>query len=58
MFSYIYFCVTESASVAQLDKRPAENQEVVGSTPPGRQHFFVEIDHKIFSTIIFILQLI
>ena len=30
-------------SVAQLDARPTGDQEVAGSTPPGRQHSFVEI---------------
>ena len=40
------------ASVAQLDARPTEDQEVAGSTPPGRQHSFMEIDHEIFSTVI------
>ena len=42
-----------SASVAQLDARPTG-----GSTPPGRQHSFVEIGHKIFSTVILSLPLI
>ena len=41
------------ASVAQLDARPAGDQE-----EPGRQHSFVEIDHEIFSTVILSLQLI
>ena len=31
-------------SLAQLDARPAGDQEVAGSTPLGRQHSFVEID--------------
>ena len=31
------------ASVAQLDARLTGNQKVAGSTPPGRQHSFVEI---------------
>ena len=31
------------------------DQEVTGSTPPqGRQHSFVEIDHEIFSMVIFL----
>ena len=44
--------------MAQLDARPTGDQEVVGSTPPGRQHSFVEIDHKLFSTVILSLPLI
>ena len=44
--------------MAQLDARPTGNQEVAGSTPPGRQHSFVEIDHEIFSTVILSLLLI
>ena len=36
-------------SVSQLGVRPTGDQEVVGSTPPGRQHSFVEIDHEIQS---------
>ena len=32
----------ESASVAQLDARLTGDQEVAGSTPPLRQHSFVE----------------
>ena len=44
--------------MAQLDPRPTGDQEVAGSTPPGRQHSFVEIDHEIFSTVIFSLPLI
>ena len=38
--------------------RPIGDQEVEGSTPPGRQHAFVEIDHEIFSTVILSLLLI
>ena len=38
--------------MAQLDARPTGDKEIAGSTPPGRQHSFVEIDHVIFSTII------
>ena len=34
------------------------DQEVAGSTPSGRQHSFVEIDHEIFSTVILSLPLI
>ena len=40
----------EPASVAQMDTRPTGDQ-VAGSTPPGRQHFLVEIDYEIFSTV-------
>ena len=36
-----------SASVAQLEARPTGDQAVASSTPPGRQHSFVEIDHEI-----------
>ena len=40
-------------------RRPTVDQEVAGSTPRrGRQHFFVEIDHEIFSTVILSLPLI
>ena len=34
------------------------DHEDAGSTPPGRQHSFVEIDHEIFSTVTLFLQLI
>ena len=40
-------------SVAQLDARPIGDQEAV-----GRQYSFVEIDNRIFSTIILSLPLI
>ena len=43
------------ASMAQLDARPTG---VAGSTPPGRQHSFVEIDHDIFPTVTLSLPLI
>ena len=46
------------ASVAQLDARPTGGQEVSGSTSPDPQNSFVEIDHKIFSTVIISLPLI
>ena len=39
-------------------RRPTGDQEVAGSTPAGRQHSFVEIDHEIFSTVILSLPLI
>ena len=45
------------ASVAQLDARPTGDQDVAGSTPPGWQHSYVEIDHEIFSTCTVILSL-
>ena len=40
----------QAASVAQLDALP--------DWRPGRQHSFMEIDHEIFSTVIFSLPLI
>ena len=46
------------ASVAQLDARPTGDQEVAGSTPPGRQHSFVKIDHEMFSMVILSLPLL
>ena len=33
----------QPAFVAQLDAHLAGDQEVAGSTPPGRQHSFLEI---------------
>ena len=45
------------ALVAQLDAHPTGDQEVAGSTPPGRQHSFMEINHEIFSTVILSLRL-
>ena len=44
--------------MAQLDVRLTVGQEIEGSTPPGRQHSFVEIDNEIFSTVILSLWLI
>ena len=44
--------------MAQLDARPIGDQEIAGSTPPSRQHSFVEIDHEIFSTVILSLPLL
>ena len=38
-------------SVARFDMRPTDDQEVAGSTPAGRQHSFVEIDHELFCTV-------
>ena len=48
----------KAALVAQLDAHPTGDQEVVGLTPMGRQHSFVEIDHEIFSMVILSLPLI
>ena len=45
------------ALVARLDARQTGDQEVAGSTPPGRQHSFVEINHEIFSKVIVSLLL-
>ena len=40
-------------------RRPTGDQEVAGSIPRrGRQHFFMETDHEIFSTVILSLLLI
>ena len=44
--------------MAQLDAHPTGDQEVVGLTPPGRQHSFMEIDHGIFSMVILSCPLI
>ena len=44
--------------MAQLDARSTGDQEVAGSSSPGRQHSFMEIDHEIFSTVILSLPLI
>ena len=44
--------------MAQLDARSTGDQEVAGSTPPGHQHSFLEIDYEIFSTVILSLPLI
>ena len=52
-----YVNKSKPASVAQLHARPTGDQEVAGSTPPGRQHSFVETDHEIFSTVILYLPL-
>ena len=38
--------------MAQLDAHPTGDQEVAGSVLPDRQHYFVEIDHEIFSRVI------
>ena len=44
--------------MAQLDGHPTGDQEVVGSTPWGWQHSFVEIDREIFSTLFLSLLLV
>ena len=44
------------AWMAQLDAHPTGDQEV--RPPLGQHHFFVEIDHEIFSTVILSLWLI
>ena len=41
-----------------MDARPTNDQDVAGSTSPGRQHSFAEIDLEIFSTVILSLLLI
>ena len=50
----IFLFLHKSASVAQLDAPPTDDQEVAGSTTTT----FVEIDHEIFSTVILSLPLI
>ena len=45
-------------AVAQMNARPTGDQEVAGWTPLGRQHYFMEFDHEIFSTVILSLPLI
>ena len=46
------------AIVAQFDALLTGDQEVASSTPPGRQHSFVEINHNKFSTVILAVLLI
>ena len=46
------------AFVAQLEAHQTGDQEVVGSTLPSRQHYFMETDHEIFSMVILSLPLI
>ena len=46
------------ASVAQLDVHSTGDHEVGFPPPSGRQHYFVEIDHEIFSMAILSLPLI
>ena len=36
----------------------SKNAQVAGSTPAGRQHSFMEIDHEIFCMVIFSIPLI
>ena len=57
--------VYKQALMAQLDEHPTGDQEIGGFKPPypqtppaGSATFFVEIDHKIFSTVILSLSLI
>ena len=38
--------------MAHLDAHQTGDQEVVGLTPAGSQHSFVEIDHEVFSMVI------
>ena len=45
--------IIQPASVAQLDACPTCDQEDAGSTPLRLQHSFMEIDHEIFSVVIF-----
>ena len=46
-------------SVAQSGGCPPGDQEVASSIPaPVRQHYFMEIDHEIFSNVILSLLLI
>ena len=40
------------ASVAQLDAHPTGDQAVVGLTPLGQRHSFMEIYHEIFSMVV------
>ena len=47
-----------SASVAQLDERLTDDQEVGGSNPAGQQQSFVEIEHEIVSMVILSLPLV
>ena len=44
--------------MAHLDAHPTGDQEILGSTPGGRHHSFVEIDHEIFSMVILSIPLI
>ena len=44
-------------SVAQLDARTTEDQDVAGLIADDRQHSFVEIDHETLYTVIFSLPL-
>ena len=45
-------------NLAQLDERLNGDQEIAGLTLLGQQHSFLEIDYKIFSTVILSLPLI
>ena len=46
--SVLYIVPISVAGLGASDARPTGDQEVVGSTPPGRQHSFVKIDNEIF----------
>ena len=58
MFVQKFEHIRLTVSIAQLDAHPTGDQEVVGLTPQGRQHPFMEIDHEIFSAVILSLPLI
>ena len=47
-----------SVSVAELDARPAGDQDFVGWTLLGRQHSLWRFNHEMFSTVILSLVLI
>ena len=53
--------MTKPALVTQLDARPTGDQKAADLTPPphppqpGPHHSFAEIDHEIFSMVIFSL---
>ena len=55
-----YSVQVQPASVAQSDMCTTGDQVRASQVPhrPGFQHSFVEIDHEIFSTVIFSLPLI
>ena len=56
--SPLFNTVKQPASVARLDALPTGDRKLWGRPPPGRQHFCVETDHEIFSTVILSLPLI
>ena len=55
---YVVVLIKWLASVAQLDVLQIMIRRLWVQHPPGRQHFFMEIDHEIFSTVILFLPLI